>query len=137
MKNLYEHSAGGVIFENGKVLLILMKNLKGEKVWTFPKGHLENGESSRNAAMREVEEETGYKCSILKKIMTAHYRFTRNGRLVEKDVDWYLMKTISGAGKPADNTEIFDMKRLEPQEAKKILTYESDFQIMDIITHYD
>ena len=40
-----EHSAGGIIFEDGRVLLILMRNLKGGQVWTFPKGHIEPGET--------------------------------------------------------------------------------------------
>ena len=49
-----EHSAGGVILEDGRVLLIQMRNLKGEKVWTFPKGHIEPGETAEAAALREV-----------------------------------------------------------------------------------
>ena len=47
-----EHSAGGVIIEDGLVLLILMRNLKGATVWTFPKGHLEAGETPQAAALR-------------------------------------------------------------------------------------
>ena len=59
-----EHSAGGVIFEDGTVLLILAKNLKGDQVWTFPKGHLEPGETPETAAIREVSK-TGWDCEII------------------------------------------------------------------------
>ena len=41
-----EHSAGGVVLEDGNVLLIQVQNLKCDKVWTFPKGHLEAGETA-------------------------------------------------------------------------------------------
>jgi len=54
-----EHSAGGIVFEDGNVLSIKMRNLKGEEVWTFPKGHLDPGETAEQAAVREVLEETG------------------------------------------------------------------------------
>jgi len=57
-----EFSAGGVIIEDGKTLLIRMRNLKGELVWTFPKGHVEAGETPELAALREVTEETGCRC---------------------------------------------------------------------------
>ena len=50
--NKKEHSAGGIILEDGRVLLILMRNLEGKKVWTFPKGHLEAGETAEAAALR-------------------------------------------------------------------------------------
>ena len=56
---------GGVLVrEDGKILLREPKGHYGGYVWTFPKGHAETGESAREAALREVHEETGYQARI-------------------------------------------------------------------------
>ena len=49
-----EVSAGGLVLKRDllKILMVRVKNLKGEKVWTFPKGHLEKGETARQAALK-------------------------------------------------------------------------------------
>ena len=53
-------SAGGVVFDaGGRVALVLQRNRSGRLRWTLPKGRLEDGESPREAAHREVGEETG------------------------------------------------------------------------------
>src|SRR3989339_253521 len=61
-----EISAGGVILVDRKILLVKVKNLSGKIVWTFPKGHIEKGETITATAKREVLEETGYKCELIK-----------------------------------------------------------------------
>jgi 8-oxo-dGTP pyrophosphatase MutT (NUDIX family) len=128
-----EHSAGGVIIEGGQALLIMMRNLKGEHVWTFPKGHLEPGETPEGAAVREVLEETGYECRIKKKLFKAHYSFTRGKFPVEKDVQWYLMEKTGGDGVPRTPDEIFAMKWCGAEEAAKNLVYPSDLRILGLI----
>lgn len=60
---LNEFSSGGIVLKDYQVLLIENTRMSNpaEKWWGFPKGHLEAGESSQEAAIREVEEETGIK----------------------------------------------------------------------------
>jgi len=128
-----EHSAGGIIFEDGNVLLIQMQNLKGEKVWTFPKGHLEAGETAEQAAVREVAEETGWDCAITSDLYKAEYSFTRGGELVDKDVRWFLMKRVGGDGMPRTPEEIFDMKWLALDDAERELIYNSDLEIVELL----
>ena len=128
-----EHSAGGVILEGGSVLLILMRNLKGEKVWTFPKGHLEPGETPEAAALREVAEETGWNCGIISDLYSAEYSFARGGRPVDKDVRWFLMKRLGGDGLPKTPDEICGMKWLPLAEAEKELVYKSDLEIIALL----
>ena len=128
-----EFSAGGVVIESGKTLLIMMRNLKGEYVWTFPKGHIEPGETPERAAVREVLEETGYECRIKKKLFKAHYSFTRGGFPVEKDVQWYLMEKTGGDGVTRTPDEIFAMKWCGAAEAAKNLVYPSDMRILDLL----
>lgn len=128
-----EHSAGGVIFEDGKVLLILSRNLRGENVWTFPKGHLEPGETHETAARREVAEETGWDCVITAPLCVAEYSFTRAGVLVNKDVRWFLVKRVGGDGRPGTPNEVFGMKWLPLAEAEKELVYKSDLDIAALL----
>ena len=131
-----EHSAGGVIFEDGRVLLILMADLKGEKIWTFPKGHLEDGETAETAAIREVEEETGFYCEINCELYKAEYSFVRNGVPVDKDVRWFLMKRAGGDGIPKTPEEIFDSCWCTPAEAQQRLAYASDLRLIEILEDY-
>jgi diadenosine hexaphosphate hydrolase (ATP-forming) len=74
-------SAGGVVMGHAGVLLIKVKNLQGQVVWTFPKGHLEPGETAEEAALREVEEETGWRCKILGPLLDVEYRLCAAGKL--------------------------------------------------------
>lgn len=130
---LKEHSAGGVLLEDGRVLLILMRNLKGEKVWTFPKGHLDPGETAEQAAVREVLEETGWACEIISDLYTARYSFTRAGAPVDKDVRWFLVRRTGGDGVPRTPEEVLDMEWLTLAEAEKTLSYPSDLRLLEIL----
>jgi 8-oxo-dGTP pyrophosphatase MutT (NUDIX family) len=129
-----EHSAGGVIVEDGRVLLIRTRNLEGAEVWTFPKGHLEAGETPEAAAIREVAEETGFNCEISGELYKAEYSFFRNGRPVDKDVRWYRMDKRGGDGVPKTPDEIAGMKWAALEEAKALLTYPSDLRMLGFIT---
>ena len=66
---LFEFSAGGLVLdEEGRVLLIRARDLRGQPVWTLPKGALASGETSAGAALREVREETGYRCELVREL---------------------------------------------------------------------
>jgi 8-oxo-dGTP pyrophosphatase MutT (NUDIX family) len=124
-----EFAAGGVVGRGGKVLLIQVENLKGEVVWTFPKGHLEKGESRLAAALREVEEETGWKCRNLGLLSNATYSFRRKKKLVFKRVRWYRMEPVKRTGKP-DAEEILRTQWIDARKAADCLTYPSDARVL-------
>lgn len=128
-----EHSAGGILMEDGSVLLILMRNLKGDQVWTFPKGHVDPGETPEQAAVREVLEETGWECEIDSYLLTSTYSFMRGDMMVDKDVRWYLMKRVGGDGVPRTPDEVLDMRWLPLAEAEKELVYPSDQELIDMM----
>ncbi|MDI6640810.1 MAG: NUDIX hydrolase [Elusimicrobiota bacterium] len=125
----FEFSAGGVVVDNNKVLVIKTKNLKGEKVITFPKGHIEKKEKAVVSAIREVEEETGYKCEILNQLDAVQYWFKDRDRLVKKTVKWFLMKPIKKVKEPS--FEVSEIKWLKFDEAKKTLSYRSDKALLE------
>jgi ADP-ribose pyrophosphatase YjhB (NUDIX family) len=120
-----EFSAGGVVGRGGKVLLVEVENLEGEVVWTFPKGHLEKGETWLAAALREVEEETGWKCRGLGLLSNATYWFRRKGKRVFKRVRWYRMEPVRKTGKP-DAAEIRRTRWVDAAKAAELLAYPGD-----------
>jgi len=128
-----EHSAGGIIFEDGRVFTIKMRNLKGEEVWTFPKGHLDPGETAEQAALREVREETGWDCEILNDLCTARYSFVRGGADVDKDVRWFLVRRVGGDGVPQTPDEVLDLRWMTLEEAEREMAYPSDLELLDLL----
>ncbi len=125
---LSDYSAGGVVCLERKVLLIRPRHLRGRAVWTFPKGHLDGAESSSQAAIREVEEETGWRCRIEGELPHSEYRFQRKGRLVRKTVRWFRMTVIEKVGTP--DSEVDEVAWLSPTEALNRLTYHSDRRLL-------
>lgn len=124
-----EVSAGGIVRRDGEILLVKVNNLKGEVVWTFPKGHLEPGETAEQAALREVEEETGWHCRIDRPFGDVRYFFHRSGRLVNKTVHWFLMDPVEKSGE-SDPKEILECGWFPSSEAEKFLIYKSDKELM-------
>ncbi|WP_456444823.1 NUDIX hydrolase [Oceanithermus sp.] len=126
---VYEHSAGGVLLDDaGRVLLIRATNLRGEPVWTLPKGLIEPGERPEDAALREVREETGYAAEIVRPLEPSTYWFVRDGRKVKKRVDWFLMRPRGKVGE--HDREVEAVAWVPLVEAAERLTYRSDRALM-------
>ncbi len=121
---VFEYSAGGVVLRDGYVLMIRARDLKGRAVWTFPKGKLNAAEKSRQAAMREVEEETGWRCRIETELPQSQYWFQRQGQRVKKTVRWFHMSALEQVGGHDD--EVDEVAWLPITEAITRLTYNSD-----------
>lgn len=87
------YSAGGVLINNNKFYLIY-KFTKDE--WKLPKGHVEEGETFEETALREVREETGFKNIEFiteKPINEVNYSFVENGKEINKTVTYFLFRT--------------------------------------------
>ena len=127
-----EFSCGGVVLDGKKVLLVQVKNMKGKKIWTLPKGHIEPGETPRQAALREVLEETGYKASIIHPMISVRYAFTLHGNYIKKKVQWYLMKKLGRIGKH-DASEILAIRWVSLLKAHELVQYPSDIRLLDML----
>ncbi len=120
-----EFSSGGVLFKGEEVLLI--KNPSG--VWTFPKGNIEKGETPQQAALREVEEETGVKGKILEDLGEISYWYKFRGRKIFKTVRYFLMEYLDGEPKPS--WEVREARFFPAEELLKLLKYKGDIEIFN------
>ena len=95
-----EKSCGCIIIKDDEVLLI--KHNKGH--WDFPKGHMEEGETEKQTAVREVKEETNMDVEIIsEQKYIASYII--QDKQVDKEVIFYLAKPLSLEIKPQE-TEV-------------------------------
>ena len=128
-KPVLEFSAGGlVVDEHGRVLLIRARDLRSQPVWTLPKGALTPGERDVDAALREVREETGYDCEVVRELEVVTYWFQRRGQRIKKTVRWYLMRPLAKAGE--HDHEVDEVAWVAPAEAANRLRYDSDRRLV-------
>ncbi len=100
--------------------------------WSFPKGKLEDGEREEDAALREVEEETGLRCRLERELTTTRYRDSR-GR--PKTVRYWLMSPIAGDLGAAN--EVDDARFVPLEEARALLTYARDVEVLDALAEVE
>lgn len=83
-------AAGGIVVNDNKELLFIFRRGK----WDLPKGKMDENESPENAALREIEEETGAKQLVLKEKLAATYHFYNNyGEDVLKITHWFNLNS--------------------------------------------
>jgi 8-oxo-dGTP diphosphatase len=111
-------AAGGVVLRNGLVAVVHRPRYDD---WSLPKGKLDKGESFEDAALREVEEETGLRCTLIRELPTVRYRV--RGR--PKEVRYWAMEVVEETPF-APNDEVDEVRWLEPRDALALLSYDRD-----------
>jgi 8-oxo-dGTP pyrophosphatase MutT (NUDIX family) len=76
--------------------LIARFDRRGRLLWSLPKGHIETGETAVDAAVREVEEETGIRSRVIAPLGTIDFWFIAEDRRVHKTVHHYLLEAAGG-----------------------------------------
>jgi ADP-ribose pyrophosphatase YjhB (NUDIX family) len=79
-----------------RAALIARHDRRGRLIWSLPKGHLEAGETAEDAAVREVEEETGIKGRVLAPLGVIDFWFVADGRRIHKTVHHFLLAAAGG-----------------------------------------
>jgi 8-oxo-dGTP pyrophosphatase MutT (NUDIX family) len=119
----YEKSCGAVIFDEDKVLVI--QQVKGH--WGFPKGHVEEGETEVETAIREIKEETNLDVEI-DDIHRYVERYSPE-KGIEKDVVFFIAKKVGGEIKVQEE-EVKATEWLLPNDAMDRLTFDSSKNIL-------
>ncbi len=111
-------AGGGVVQNSNKEILFIYRMKK----WDLPKGKLDKGETIKECAKREVEEETKVKVECGSKIISTWHTYTRNKKFILKKTTWFNMKCI-------------DDSKMKPQKKEKIEKVEwmKDSSVQDIL----
>jgi 8-oxo-dGTP diphosphatase len=120
-------AAGGVVWRrtsSGAIKVLLVHRPRYDD-WSLPKGKLEDGESAVDAALREVEEETGLRCKLGDQLDEVRYQ-DRKGR--DKRVRYWAMEPVSGAFEP--NHEVDEVRWVPVADAPRQLTYGHDASVV-------
>tara|TARA_B100000287_G_scaffold348909_1_gene337339 strand:- start:8766 stop:9443 length:678 start_codon:yes stop_codon:yes gene_type:complete len=111
--------AGGGVVENINSEILFIYRMKK---WDLPKGKLDKGETIKECAKREVEEETKVKVECGEKIISTWHTYTRNKKFILKKTTWFKMRSV-------------DDSKMKPQKKEKIEKVEwmKDSSVEDIL----
>jgi 8-oxo-dGTP diphosphatase len=121
-------AAGGIVWragDSGEPEVLVVHRPKYDD-WTFPKGKNEPDEPHETCALREVEEETGFRCTLGPELTSTRY-IDRKGR--PKEVRYWVMTVEDGAFTPTD--EVDELQWLTTSQARWRLSYDRDRDVLD------
>ncbi|MFY9330460.1 MAG: NUDIX hydrolase [Candidatus Nanopelagicales bacterium] len=134
MPQVEETSAGGLVFDlseaEPRAALIARYDRRGRLIWSLPKGHLESGETAQDAALREVEEETGIIGRVMAPLGTIDFWFIAENRRIHKTVHHYLMEAAGGELSDAD-AEVEQVAWVSLSDLPKRLAYADERRLLD------
>lgn len=129
MKNV-RNLAGCVIYNSAGEVLLLHRNTSKLTQWELPGGKLENGESSRDAARREVREELGVEVDLIRWIGSGTFR--DDG--YDWKYDWHEAHIIDGTP-GIEERDKFDGLAYHPILTEGFDTREFSINIVNLIRH--
>lgn len=121
-----EPTAGGIIFRQktkGQVEILLIQDAKNR--WTIPKGHIEEGETAKDTAEREIREETGLQeMKVLNWLGKIHFRYRRANSLVLMTTEIFLVKAVGETDQLAPEDWMNGIKWFKATDALDKIEYE-------------
>jgi 8-oxo-dGTP pyrophosphatase MutT (NUDIX family) len=132
MRIKYEVSAGGLVLRRRDSTYDALLIGRGtQRVWTLPKGHVEARESTEQAALREVREETGCWAELVTRLNEISYWFYVGKAKHRKSVTFYLMRYLSGDTANHDH-EVDEARWFDIMVARKSLKYVNEKRLVDL-----
>jgi 8-oxo-dGTP pyrophosphatase MutT (NUDIX family) len=125
----YEKSCGAIVYRkhHGNLEILLIKHVNSGH-WSFPKGHVEEGESETETALREIKEETGIDVIIDPTFRETVSYYPKKD--TQKIVVYFIAKAKNYELNPQE-AEIADIKWIDVGCANSILTYDNDKTIVN------
>ena len=134
LRKVEEVSAGGLVLDRvgpgARAALIGRLNRRGHLLWSLPKGHVEEGETPPETAVREVAEETGIRGRVLAPLGTIDFWFVIAGRRVHKTVHHYLLLAEGGELSDED-IEVTEVAWVPLEQLSTTLAYDDEKRLID------
>ena len=134
-KRVDEISAGGLVIDKSGSNGLLIGRIDARDpnrerlLWSLPKGHIEEGESPEQAAVREVNEETGIESEISKSLGVIDFWFMAGGKRIHKTVHHYLFRETGGRITP-QVSEVDDVRWFPIDEIVNRLAYPDEKKLI-------
>jgi 8-oxo-dGTP pyrophosphatase MutT (NUDIX family) len=129
MKTVQHRSAGGLVVLGSRILLI---STQAGRRWQLPKGHIEEGETPEQAAVREVREETGVTSRVVAPLPGVEYWFVERGaHRIHKQVDYFLLDYLSGDTADFDPHEVSGAEWFSWEEGLAKLSFENERRVVE------
>ena len=129
-----ETSAGGLVVrrdgDEAQVALIARYDRRRRLVWSLPKGHVEEGETVEEAALREVQEETGLVADIVAPLGIIDFWFAVEDRRIHKTVHHFLMRYTSGMLSDED-PEVVEVAWVDFEDVPARLAYRDERRLVN------
>ncbi len=127
-----EPTAGGIVFRRGKdkdIEILLIQDAKDR--WTIPKGHIEEGETAQETAIREIGEEAGIKeCKAICWLGKIHFRYRRVSTLVLMTTQIYLVQALGDTDDIQKEEWMNGIKWFKFHDALEVIEYEDIGKLM-------
>jgi ADP-ribose pyrophosphatase YjhB (NUDIX family) len=134
LRQVDEFSAGGLVVDLDSDVprgaLIGRTDRHGRMLWSLPKGHIEVGETAEQAAVREIEEETGIAGEIVAELGTIDFWFVADGRRIHKTVRHFLLRAVGGELSDAD-VEVDEVAWVPLSAIREQLAYPDERGLVD------
>jgi 8-oxo-dGTP pyrophosphatase MutT (NUDIX family) len=138
LRRVEETSAGGLVLDRSgpeaRGAVIGRVDRRGRLLWSLPKGHLEEGETEEQTAIREVREETGILGGVVGKLGTIDFWFVAEGRRIHKTVHHFLLLAADpdhGLELSDADIEVSEVAWVPVSELAALLAYADERRLLE------